>query len=209
MEEKQEIETKEKVDSAPEKVPESGKDWKQIAKTVFFSFMWLGILLVIVDQITKWSIYHLLGGKEGNSLEIIPNFLYFRLYFNKGMSYGMFSDSTVWRIILCIISWIASGVIIYFWVKNLKNKDSLMNVVAALVFAGAVGNGIDRAFYWQSIAGFDGVIDFIVIYFFGPNVNPPFGVFNVADACLSIGVVMFVIIYIVRAVKAAIKEKKR
>lgn len=185
------------------------KDWKQIAKSVFFSYLWLAVLLIIVDQCSKWGVYHLLGGVEGTRIDIIPGFLQFSLHFNKGMSYGALSDSDGWRIVLCIVSWVASAAIIYFWVKNLKKNDRWINAVAALILAGALGNGIDRAFYWQSIVGFDGVIDFIIIYFFGPNNAPPFGVFNIADACLSIGVVMFIIIYIVRAIKEAKKEKKK
>jgi lipoprotein signal peptidase len=70
-----------------------------------------------------------------------------------------------------------------------------------LCFAGALGNAIDRTFYWPNITGFSGVVDFLSFQF-GDWV--PFGSFNVADSCLVVGCLMAAITLIVRA----IKEKK-
>ena len=82
--------------------------------------------------------------------------------------------------------------------KSGVNRKSM-----ALLFAGAVGNLIDRTFYWSGTTGFDGVIDFMCFYLQGPT-NNPFAIFNVADASLSIGIVMLIIVLLVRDIK---KEK--
>lgn len=204
IQEKQEVVEEQETKEAekPSKFP------KFTFKTFFFSYLWLGVLLVIADQITKWVIYNALNGVIGSKVTVIPGFLEFRLVINSGMSYGFLSGGgAVWRVILAIVSWVASVAIAYYWLKNLKKNDIWMNVICALVFAGALGNGIDRLFYWESTTGFSGVIDFIVIYFFGPNNDPPFGVFNVADACLSVGIVVLLIVYIVRAIKSAKKKE--
>ena len=75
-----------------------------------------------------------------------------------------------------------------------------------LLASGAIGNLIDRAFYWNAITGFDGVIDFLQFYLGGgPGaavtwVNP-FADFNFADAYLTVGVVMLIVLFIVDFVK--------
>lgn len=196
----EEIQETEKQAVEPKK--EEGKPPYKTFKYWLLSFLWLGVLLVIVDQITKWWVFNALGGVIGSSVTVIPNFLEFRLVINSGMSYGFLSGGGIaWRIILAIVSWVASIAIAIFWIRNLKKNDVWMNLISALVFAGALGNGIDRLFYWESTTGFSGVIDFIVVYFFGPNNDPPFGVFNVADACLSVGIVVLLVVYIVRLIK--------
>lgn len=175
-------------------------------KKFFYSFAWLAGLLIALDQVSKWTVVNAFSGVIGSQQTLIPNFLVIHLTINSGMSYGFLGGSSWigWRIILAVISWVASAAFVYYWMllQSKNEDDKWMNAIIALLFAGALGNGIDRAFYWESTVGFSGVIDFIEIYFFGPNVNPPFGVFNIADAALSIGIVMLVIVYIVRAIKS-------
>ena len=75
-----------------------------------------------------------------------------------------------------------------------------------LMIGGAVGNLIDRAFYWESIVGFDGVIDFLDFEF---GKLGHFATFNIADAALVIGVLLLIVIMIIEMIKESKEKAKR
>jgi signal peptidase II len=181
-----------KADKAP---------YKWTWKSFFTSFAWLGILLFGLDLLSKWLIVWNLPLDSGTKYAVIPGFFYIWPLTNLGSAYGAGSEVPGMRYFYIVISWLASLAIPYFWYKNLKNHDNLINSVFMLCFAGALGNAIDRTFYWPNITGFSGVVDFLSFQF-GDWV--PFGSFNVADSCLVVGCLMAAITLIVRA----IKEKK-
>ncbi len=179
---------------------------------IFWSFAWIVPLLVALDQGTKWAVQ--LNLYEGQRVTVIENFLYITLTYNEGSAFGMGSGSTVMRVIFIIISWVMSGVLGYaLWHYRGKN-DKFLNFVLSLCLAGAIGNLIDRTFYFESIVGFSGVIDFVMVYLqggpSGPNISylSPFPIFNVADMCLTIGVILFIVWIIVGYVKDKKAEKK-
>jgi signal peptidase II len=99
------------------------------------------------------------------------------------------------RFVFITISWGASAFMIWYWIKNLKRKDVLIDVVLALCLAGALGNAIDRTFYWEPVVGFSGVVDFLSFRLFGFY---DFAVFNIADSCLVIGVLMLLVVVFAR-----------
>src|SRR5574344_1465104 len=180
-------------------------DWKGFLK--FGSFAWLGVLLFVFDIASKW-IVQLNLKNDGNSVAVIKNFWYISLTHNTFAAFGNWfsideSNTALIitiRIALILISWVMSAVIVYYWSKLLKTNDKLLNAVMALLFAGAFGNLIDRTFYWQGTVGFDGVIDFMCFYLRGPT-KAPFAIFNVADACLTIGILMLIVVLLVRDIK--------
>ena len=67
------------------------------------------------------------------------------------------------------------------YAKNMR-KGKLLGISLGLMLGGAIGNFIDRVFRQE-------VVDFIHMYIFSYN----FPVFNIADAALSIGVVLLII----------------
>jgi hypothetical protein len=72
------------------------------------------------------------------------------------------------------------------------------------MFSGAVGNLVDRIGYWaQSGRYVDGVIDFLKFTFW-----PSFPVCNIADYCLTIGIVVLVVGIILKYVKASRRDKQ-
>lgn len=178
------------------------KEWKWNLKTIFFTFFWLAPLLIIIDQATKWSVVNAFSKAAGNSVTIIPDFFFITLTYNKGSSFGMGSEVPFMRFVFIAISWIASTVMIYFWVKNIKKYNVWIDVIFALCVGGALGNAIDRTFYWNATVGFEGVIDFLHFRFFETY---DFAIFNFADACLSVGVVLLLVYYLV----VDIIEKKK
>ncbi len=174
--------------------------------------LWLGLLLFLLDLLSKWLVVWNLGSVDANgvisgtSIAVIPNFFYIHLVFNEGMAFGLGDGSFLARIIFIIISLIASILIFYFWLRILPRRDVFLNVIFALCWSGAFGNLLDRAFYWENVVGFSGVVDFFEFYLFGHE-NPPFAVFNVADACLTVGLLLAIVYLIIHIVKDA-KEKR-
>lgn len=177
-----------------------GREWKLTPRSFFFSFAWLGILLLLVDLLSKWLVQlNVRPGSAGGEIWVIPDFFSIYLTYNQGSAFGMGGGSMAMRVIFILVSWAASILIPLFHWHYLRKNDPWINAVFALCFAGAAGNLIDRTFYWNETVGFSGVIDFFCFYIFGPN-EPPFAIFNVADACLSVGIVLLIIIYLVRFV---------
>ncbi len=178
-----------------------GKEWKFTPKAFFFSFAWLGLLLFLVDLASKWAVQLTLApGNQGGEVFVIPDFFSLYLTYNEGSAFGL-GDSAAWaRILFIIISWIASILIPLFHWHYLRKEDPWINAVFALCFAGAAGNLIDRTFYWPETTGFSGVIDFFCFYINGPD-KAPFAIFNVADACLTVGIALLLIVFLVRFIK--------
>ena len=200
MEEEIKVETPVETEKKPLFEKKEAKfEWN--LKNIFFSFLWLAPLLIIIDQVTKWAVVNAFdkqATREG--FVVIPNFFTIKLQYNQGSSFSLGANIPWMRFVFIAISWIASAGIIFYWIKYLKKKDVLVDVVFALCLAGALGNAIDRTFYWEPVVGFSGVVDFLAFRLFGFY---DFAVFNIADACLVVGVLMFVIIVIVRDILEA------
>jgi signal peptidase II len=198
-----ENEKKEELKIEPSKIAEKAKPEKfqWTWKNFFFSFLWLAVLVWAMDISSKWIVVNAARQFHTDSFSVIPNFFYIDLTFNTGSSFG-FGSSDAWaRYIFIIVSWVASGAILFYWIKLLPKKDAWIDCVFALCLAGAFGNAIDRTFYWNATVGFNGVVDFFEFFIFGPA-NQPFAIFNVADSSLCVGIGLLVLVEIVRAVKS-------
>lgn len=164
------------------------------------------LLLVGIDLLTKWLAEIFLV--EGELNAIIPNFLYFTKSYNTAVAFSLGSSlpMPVGRAINITISVVMSVAILWYWILNDGRFNNFQRSIAMLLAAGAVGNLIDRAFYWEAITGFDGVIDFIQFYLGGgpsaPNnfVNP-FATFNLADSYLTIGMIMLIVLMVIDMIK--------
>lgn len=171
----------------------------------FHSFIWVAVLVFIIDIVSKWCVQNALQD-VGKSVTLIPNFLHVTLSHNQGASFGMGSSGDIsWRILWIIISVVFSGVLIFIYTKYFKKFVTLQNIALALMIGGAVSNMIDRIFYWKAIVGFDGVIDWIDFQFGSYH----FATFNIADSALVIGVLILIGYEIASAIKEAIAKGKR
>lgn len=184
--------------------------WENSRKLVYFLLGAFGLLAL--DFSTKWIAESLL--ELSAPVEIIPNFLYFTKSYNTGMAFSLGANlpMAVGRTINILISLVMSVGILYYWILHDESFNSFARSIAMLLSAGAVGNLIDRAFYWEATTGFDGVIDFIQFYLGGgpeAGKNPfnPFATFNLADSYLVIGIVLMVIYLIVDLFKDMKKNK--
>lgn len=142
----------------------------------------LSVLLILVDQWTKWiAMSHL--EFRGDPVPFIDGFWNWVLVPNYGAAFSFLAQAGGWQ------KWMFSGlavaitVVMSFWLWVTPRRDWRMALPLALVIAGAVGNLIDRV-----RLGY--VIDFIDWY--AGSYHWP--AFNVADSCIvagAIGLVLF------------------
>ena len=145
---------------------------------------WLGYGIaaatLILDQIAKWLIIGPVALPE-RSLITITSFFDLRWVENYGVSMGFLiagSDRERWMLV-AITGLIAAGVCVWIW----REKGRLDAAALGLVLGGALGNIADR-----TRLGY--VADFLDLHIGGWH---PFLVFNVADAAITIGVLLLVV----------------
>ncbi|MCY1038094.1 signal peptidase II [Staphylococcus nepalensis] len=138
--------------------------------------LFITLVILILDQITKYIITKTM--QIGDSFELIPNFLNITSHRNSGAAWGILSGKMAFFYIITVVILI---VLIVFYIKEAKH-NLLMQVAISLLFAGALGNFIDRVLNGE-------VVDFVDTYIFSYN----FPIFNVADSSLTIGVLLIII----------------
>jgi len=106
------------------------------------------ILVLLADQVLKiWVKTHMLIGSRG---EIAMLGDWFILHFteNEGMAFGMKFGGEFGKITLSIFRIIAVGAIGWYLYRIIRKKESIGLIISiSLIFAGAMGNIIDSAFY--------------------------------------------------------------
>ncbi len=152
------------------------------------------ILLLALDLVSKAVMESVLNAN--GTISVIPNFFDLTLVYNTGAFAGMLGG-TFGHILLIIISLVGSGVMIYGLIKFKNKFNKGMIIALVLAIPGCVGNLIDRCII--SNGEWRGVIDFFHIYINAINFNWP--VFNVADMLLVVGIIVFIIFYIIYDVK--------
>lgn len=175
-------------------------------------FIFLGIVLALValDFLSKWLVQTYCTPHQ--AIEVIPNFFYIYLTYNTGIAFGLF-DGMAGRVVNILISIVLSIAILVYLIHSYHRLKKFEKLTGLLLLSGAVGNMIDRVFYWKATTGFDGVIDFFQFYLGGgPGkettfVNP-FATFNPADAYLTIGIIFLLIIVIIDLIKGEVEKGK-
>lgn len=174
----------------------------------FKSFIWLGLLMLIIDIVTKNVVIanrDAILSSSSQGIILIPHFLAINYVINTGAAFGLSAGNTeagfiVNRVIYIVIAVLASGFIIGFVAKRYHDKKPLSMYYSAcvmLILAGAIGNLIDRIAYTPEYLGaaHNGVVDWINFFgIWGYN-------FNIADSCLVIGVIMMIVMLIIEEVK--------
>ena len=187
--------------------------FKSILKNIFYSFLWIGVLVFIIDVITKQVV--LRNMMVGDKINLIGGFLYIEYNVNPGMAFGInFLDQLhpiANQIIFISISVIGGGLLIFFFAKQYKKMNPLEKVALGLMITGCLANLVDRAFYsaaylsrFDSSISTNGVVDFIVLNFGFVSIPN----FNVADSALVIGTIMLITILIIEEVKEVKQRRK-
>ncbi len=148
----------------------------------------LALLVVSLDQFSKWLILVPLNLRvPGNHVNILP-FFNLTMVANQGISFGLLHSDGFGRWFLALFQ-IGMAVLLADFVRT--QKKPWLTVALGLIIGGAIGNAIDRV-----RLGF--VVDFLD--FSGTRVFP--WVFNVADSAICIGVALL-IWYFIQTEKAA------
>ncbi|EPZ50490.1 signal peptidase II [Bacteriovorax sp. BAL6_X] len=155
--------------------------------------IWQMTLLIVgilfLDQFSKGAIQS--SFKLGETLTVIPGFFNLTYVKNPGVAFGMGSEfPDVIRMILFKIL----PVIACFWFVYLiwdsRKKSYMLCLAYSMIFAGAVGNLIDRI-------SLDYVVDMFDFYYKGWH----FAAFNVADASISVAAGIYIIDYFLTEVR--------
>lgn len=136
--------------------------------------------IIALDQITKAAIAANFSLYESRS--IIDGFFNLVYVMNPGAAFSFLADApAAFRsVFFCSITALAVVLIIFYLVKS-KPESLLIVASLSLIFAGAVGNVIDRL-------RFGSVIDFLDVY--AGTWHWP--AFNVADSAISIGAALMI-----------------
>ncbi|MDB5668340.1 MAG: lspA [Alphaproteobacteria bacterium] len=140
----------------------------------------LALLVFLADQATKWVVIYPLQLQFRGEISIL-SFFDLRWVENRGVSMGMLtanSDTTRW-LLVAMTTAIALFVAVWLWRE--KRRDDGFGL--ALVLGGALGNIVDRI-------RFGYVVDFLDLHI---GEWRPFLVFNVADAAITIGVLLLLV----------------
>ncbi len=141
--------------------------------------LFLSLPLYVLDQLTKQLVLRFISPFEARI--IVPDFFSLVNVTNTGAAFGSFKGNNVFFILISIIALVVVTILLL----RARLRDAWRDLSLALLLAGILGNLTDRLLYGH-------VIDFLL---FNLHVRyaDPWPAFNVADSCISIAVVLFII----------------
>ena len=153
----------------------------------------IAAVLLVIDLLTKKYVYGYC--KEHGKIDIIKGVFSFTSVENTGASFGIFSSNTL---ALTIVSSVCAVIIFLFLFYSYKRRNLWLRSALILIFAGAVGNIVDRI-----ALGY--VRDFIYFELID------FAVFNFADSCLTVGTIVLIIylLFFYSKDEKSIEERKQ
>ena len=141
--------------------------------------LFLSLPLYALDQLTKQWVLRSISPYDARI--VVPDFFNLVNVTNTGAAFGTFKGNNTFFIAISIV---ALAVVTVLLVRR-RPTDPWRDVSLALLLAGILGNLTDRFLYRH-------VIDFLL---FNLHIRyaDPWPAFNVADSCISIAVVLFII----------------
>lgn len=150
-------------------------------------YSWLAVVLVVItDQITKWLIRD--NYFVGERTAIIDGFFNITYVRNPGAAFGFMATASepIRKIMLLMIPVIVCiGLVYFIWYT--RNGNKLFHWAYTLIFAGAVGNLIDRF-----TLGY--VVDFLDFYIKESH----YPAFNVADSCITVAASLLIFDFVLQ-----------
>ena len=132
----------------------------------------LALLLVVVDQLTKWLIVGQFALGDGR---IVTGFFNLVRAHNTGAAFSFLAQAGGWQ------RWLFTGIgvlacVLMVWMLRSHPGQKLFGFAIACILGGAIGNVIDRL-----VHGY--VVDFLDFHWAGWH----FPAFNVADSAITLG----------------------
>jgi signal peptidase II len=141
--------------------------------------LFLTLPLYALDQVTKQWILRSISLYDARS--VVPDFFNLVNVPNTGAAFGSFKGNNTFFVVISLIALVVVTILLV----RPRRSDPWRDVSLALLLAGILGNLTDRLLYGH-------VIDFLL---FNLHIRfaDPWPAFNVADSCISIAVVLFII----------------
>jgi signal peptidase II len=144
----------------------------------------ISLPLYLLDQLTKsyvmWTI-----NPEQQPYAIIPGFFSLIHITNTGAAFGSFKNIENSNNVFIGLSILALLFVAILLLRRHRSPDTWRDFSLALLLAGVLGNLTDRLLYGH-------VIDFLLFDLHFPYAHP-WPAFNVADSCICVAVVCFII----------------
>lgn len=142
-------------------------------------WLWLSVLVVVLDQITKVMAETLLIVHQ--PLPVL-SFFNLTLMYNTGAAFSFLADAGGWQRWFFLVLSVGVSSVLIVWMSRLKAGETWLAVALALIIGGAVGNLIDRILYGH-------VIDFIQLYY----ARWYWPAFNIADSAITVGAILWLL----------------
>ena len=138
----------------------------------------IGLLALLIDQFLKfWTVSNV--ALNTGIRPLIPGVLHITYIKNFGAAFGLMSGFGALRWILLILLLAFTALMVFAFIKGYF-RTGFVKVSGALLLAGLLGNGIDRAIYGY-------VPDIFEFEFMN------FAIFNLADVLMLVGGILFVV----------------
>jgi signal peptidase II len=141
--------------------------------------LFLSLPLYALDQLTKQWVLQSISPYDARI--VVPDFFNLVNVTNTGAAFGSFRGNNTFFVVISVVALVVVTVLLV----RPRRSDPWRDVSLALLLAGILGNLTDRLLYGH-------VIDFLL---FNLHIRyaDPWPAFNVADSCISIAVVLFII----------------
>lgn len=136
-------------------------------------------LLLIADQLSKLYIDR--NFLLGESVTVFENFFHITYIRNKGAAFGILAGS-LWRVPFFVTIGVIACVALLWYLYATRADQKLLQMALVMVFAGAIGNIIDRVRLSE-------VIDFLDVHWYQYH----WPAFNVADSAITVGVGLMIL----------------
>ena len=141
--------------------------------------LFLTLPLYVLDQLTKQLVLRSISPYD--ACIVVPDLLSLVNVTNTGAAFGTFKGNNTFFVGISILALVVVAVLLV----RPHRADPWRDVSLAFLLAGILGNLTDRLLYGH-------VIDFLLVNLHARYADP-WPAFNVADSCISIAVVLFII----------------
>jgi signal peptidase II len=142
-------------------------------------WLWLAALVILLDLSTKALASSMLN--YGEPVPVLPIFN-FTLLHNTGAAFSFLAGESGWQRWFFVALAAVVSVVLFRWLKSLRQDETWSAVAIVLILGGALGNVYDRV-----VHGY--VVDFLHFYWNDYH----FPAFNVADVAITLGAGMMIL----------------
>jgi signal peptidase II len=144
-------------------------------------FLLIVIAIGALDQLSKFTIEKSVGLYQ--KVVCVENFFSLIHLRNRGAAFGFLAgfDSRLVLVFFIVLTLIAMAAILFLFI-HLPQRQYVSEIALSLIFAGALGNFIDRIRIGE-------VVDFLDFHWYQYH----WPTFNIADSSITVGVVLYIL----------------